>query len=231
MDLTEDSFRALARSSPWRWTTLHFTRTGAGTPVEAWVRRPGWMRVRVDGRDEVIVEDPGSSSVMISVSLDGPAPEDDPPLRTYPVLRPDGLVAERPEAHFLHGQDDPMWQDYTWVAMLDPAELSDHTRVADLRTGVRGGREAWRARVWADQAYEPRCGCCPLLWSEISELAEQAAGGPTWRERHPDVVYPDGYEVALDVQTGVLVELHPIGGDQPDDVIEVDIHSVDEPVS
>jgi len=211
VDLTEDSFRALARSSPWRWSSLHFTRHGEGSPVEAWVRRPGLMRVRVDGREHLVRDERRE-------------PAD-------PVLRPDGLVAERPEAHFLHGEDDPMWQDYTWVAMLDPAELSDGTRVAELRAGVRGGREVWRARVWAGQGYEPRCGCCPLLWSEISEVAEQADGGPTWRERHPDVVYPDGFEVALDVETGVLVELYPVGGDRPDHVIEVDIHTVDGPVS
>ena len=234
MDLTEDSFRALAQSSPWRWSTMHLTRHNsrdrAGSPVEAWIRRPGWMRVRHEGRDAVIEDRPGNA-VVISASTGEPVPEDTPPPPQEPVLRPDGLVAQRPEDHFLHGQDDPMWQDYTWVAMLDPAELSAGTRVADLRAGTRGGREVWRARVWADRGYEPRCGCCPLLWSEVSELAEQAAGGPTYREGHPHVVYPDGFEVALDVQTGVLVELHPIGGDQPDDVIEVDIHAVDQPVS
>jgi hypothetical protein len=211
VDLTEDSFRALARSSPWRWSSLHFTRRGHGSPVEAWVRRPGLMRVRVDGRDELVMDEPRE--------------------RAEPVLRPDGLVAERPEPHYLHGEDDPMWQDYTWVAMLDPAELGDGTRVADLAADDRGGRDVWRARVWAAHGYEPRCGCCPLLWSEIAELAEAADGGPTWRERHPDVVYPDGFEVALDVQTSVLVELHPVGGDRPDHVIEVDIHEVDGPVS
>ncbi len=231
MDLTEDSFRALAQSSPWRWSTLHFTRRGEGSPVEAWIRRPAWMRVRVDGHEEVIDLQPGATSVVMSVSLGGPLPDDEQSVPKEPVLRPDGLVVERPEDHFLHGQDDPMWQDYTWVAMLDPAELSDGTRVTDLAVGDRGGREVWRARVWADQGYEPRCGCCPLLWSEISELAEAAGGGPTWRERHPDVVYPDGFEVGLDVQTGVLVELYPIGGDRPDHVIEVDIHQVDVPVS
>jgi len=233
VELTEDSFRALARSSPWRWSTLHLTRHSTwgveGSPVEAWVRRPGWMRVRVDGRDHVVVEEPASGTVVTSVGPDSEGPVELPP-PAEPVFRPDGLVARRPEDHFLHGRDDPMWQDYTWVAMLDPAELADGTRVADLSAGVRGGREVWRARVWAEEGYEPRCGCCPLLWSEVSELAEQEAGGPTYRENHPDVTYPDGFRVALDVQTGVLVELYPVGGDQPDDVIEVDIHAVDQPV-
>ena len=89
----------------------------------------------------------------------------------------------------------------------------------------------WRARVWAEDGYEPRYGCCPLLWSAISERDEAEAGGPTWVETHPDVVYPDGFRVALDVQTGVLVELYSVGGDQPDDIIEVEIHEVDGEVS
>jgi hypothetical protein len=230
VQLTEDSFRALARSSPWRWRTLHFTRRGEDEPVEAWVRRPGWMRVRTQGRrDEVIVHEPGGSTTVIFASTDGTPQPVEPP--TEPEFRADGLVERRPDPWDLATPEDPMYNDYTWVAMLDPLELSHHTRIAGLTEGLRGDRAVWRARVWAAEGYEPRCGCCALLWSEISERDEAANGGPAWRERHPDVVYPDGFDVALDVQTGVLVELLPIGGDQPDDRIEVDIHAVDQPVS
>jgi hypothetical protein len=216
VDPTEEAFRALAGSSPWRWSTLHFTRRGEGSPVEAWVRRPGWMRVRVDGHDELIADEPGSSTATAwAVSTGGPAPDDEAPPALESVFRP----------------DDPMYQDYTWVAMLDPFELSHHTRIANLAEGSRGGRDVWRARVWAEDGYEPRCGCCPLLWSEISERDEASNGGPTWREGHPEVVYADGFDVALDVQTGVLVELRPRGGDRPDDTIDVDIHAVDASIS
>ena len=45
-----------------------------------------------------------------------------PPQAVDPVLRTDGLVAERPDA-------------YGWVAMLDPAELSHHVAV-DVQTAV-----------------------------------------------------------------------------------------------
>jgi hypothetical protein len=41
VERTEDSFRALARSSPWRWTTLHFAHRAGFGEVEAWVKRPG----------------------------------------------------------------------------------------------------------------------------------------------------------------------------------------------
>lgn len=44
-----EDFRALARSSPWRWRTLRFTAswTGpwAGEPVRAWIERPNRIRV------------------------------------------------------------------------------------------------------------------------------------------------------------------------------------------
>jgi hypothetical protein len=39
-----------------------------------------------------------------------------------PDLRPDGLVARRPR-HVSY--DAPLYRDYSWVAMLDPAELGD----------------------------------------------------------------------------------------------------------
>ena len=50
-----DSFAALARSSPWRWSTLRFTVTWPGDPwssgaVRAWLRRPDSLRVEsLDG--------------------------------------------------------------------------------------------------------------------------------------------------------------------------------------
>jgi hypothetical protein len=38
MELTVDTFRALAHSSPWRWRTLHFTYADDHEAVEAWLR-------------------------------------------------------------------------------------------------------------------------------------------------------------------------------------------------
>lgn len=62
-----DDVAALARSSPWRWTTLRFTvvwprdpwRT---TPVRAWLRRPDRLRVETvdDPMDDALFATRGS---------------------------------------------------------------------------------------------------------------------------------------------------------------------------
>jgi hypothetical protein len=48
-----DDFAALARSSPWRWSTLRFTdgriRAEARDGVRAWLRRPEALRVETLG--------------------------------------------------------------------------------------------------------------------------------------------------------------------------------------
>jgi hypothetical protein len=55
VEISAERFRALARSSPWRWSTLRFVREGdpaAGEqgPVRVLVRRPKLARVeRLDG--------------------------------------------------------------------------------------------------------------------------------------------------------------------------------------
>ena len=141
-------------------------------------------------------------------------------------MGPDGLVAERPTQDVDY--DDPMYRNYSWVAMLDPVELSHHVEVADLRLAEVAGRPAWRADLRAVPGYDPRCGgnCCELLYSEAGLRAdfprpEDVPEG--WGDRS----YPDHYDVALDVQTGVVVRCLPVGGpaDAPwleNDVLEVD---------
>jgi hypothetical protein len=39
--------------------------------------------------------------------------------------------------------------------------------------------------------------------------------------------YPDAHEVALDVETGVVVDLRPIGGGRTDLAFSMEIHEVD----
>jgi hypothetical protein len=233
MQPTPDDFRALARSSPWRWRTLHFRhRSGSPGPCEAWVRRPGDLLVsRPDepGGDYVSGVPYSISPVLTTGSPDGAAQvvELDPEREQEPVLRSDGLVASRPDGwHFRHG--DPMWRSYTWTAMLDPVELSHHVEVSDLRAVDVAGRPAWRADLRALPGYDPRCGgnCCELLYSEAGLRADfpDAEDVPEgWRGR----VYPDHYDVALDVQTGVVVRCLPVGG--PDDAswLENDVLEVD----
>lgn len=235
MDLTEDSFRALARSSPWRWRTLHLTHTGGRSGrVEAWIRRPGEMVVD-DGRGTRVDRetDPTAGWAALSFAAPGLAPTPPPAPRRWalevtPELRPDGLVAVRPDDGSL-AYDDPMYESYTWVAMLDPVELSAGTALDDLAAGDRDGRATWWATAVAEEEYEPRCGCCPLLWGAVSERHEAADGGPTYAEHHPDPAYPDAWRVGLDVQTGVLVSLAPLGydGDRTDLGLELRLRAVD----
>lgn len=43
----------------------------------------------------------------------------------------------------------------------------------------------------------------------------------------PDLVYPDGWLVGLDFETGVVVSIEPVGGSRRDLGFTVEIHSVD----
>jgi hypothetical protein len=138
-----------------------------------------------------------------------------------PTYRPDGLVAERPSGPAIDF-DDPMWQSYRWIAMLDPVELSHDVELTDLRAGQRGGRETWWARAVPVEGYDPRCSCCPLLWSRISHELEY--GDPPKRPHATD--YPDAYDIALDVQSGMVVEVRAVGGSRTMD-FETDILGVD----
>lgn len=230
-DLTEDSFRALARSAPWRFSTLRFTRsTARGESVEAWLARPGRLRVRTDdGRVHGVTGVPYTRDVL---RLDGGPRRAWVPVLPADVpvdLDDDGFVARRPGGTDV-AYDDPMWQSYDWVAMLDPVELSAGTTVHELASTTRHGRPTWWARLSATEGYEPRCGCCPLLWGAVSERHEAGAGGPTWAARHPEVEYPASWLVGLDVGTGVVVSCEPLGGDRDDLGFTVTLHGVDEPM-
>lgn len=227
VDPTPDAFHALARSSPWRWRTLHFTHRGTDGEVEAWVRRPGRLRVRRPGKPDLFESGVPYTRGWVSTDPDFVPPEPKVPQDVEPTWRPDGLVAERPTSMEID-YDDPMYGNFSWVAMLDPVELSHHVDVSDLRATEVGGRLAWRAFLRAEEGYDARCGgnCCELLYSDVSRRAEFAdpADAPPPR---PGVVYPDGYDVALDVQTGVVVRCLPVGGDADSPWLEVDIHEVD----
>ena len=75
-------------------------------------------------------------------------------------------------------------------------------------------------------AYEPRCGCCPLLRTRAIDLLE-------YRD-YPELVlpvYPDAYLVRLDVGTGVCVFTEEIGGMTPGAGHDLRIEAVDEPMA
>ena len=210
MTPTEDSFRALARSSPWRWRSLHFTRHSPPL-VEAWLRRPSLVRVREqDGQVH------SGSVIAPDHEAIYPYPE--------PARRPDGLVADRPDFPDID-DDDLMWQDYRWIAMLDPAELSVGTFVSDVIAASHRDRPVWQATISPAEGYEPRCGCCSLLASEAVDR-EEWSGVSGWT---PRAAYPTGYRVALDVETAVLVGLEPLDAkdERFGDEIDLQIHDVD----
>ena len=209
-----DDFRALARSSPWRFTTVHFTHQGhrgagpgADGIVEAWLdRRARRVTVRSPRGVKIAEGAPyGGSRTDTATS----------PRRDEPALRPDGLVATRPNDWYIH-HGDPMWRDYQWTAMLDPAELSRGVQISDVTATTLRGRATWSAtcrplmgdgEYW-EGGYEPRCGCCPLLDSAASRLTEYG----------PDHAFllagdlPTTYLVQLDVQTAIAVQVDALDG-------------------
>lgn len=227
-----DDFRALARSSPWRFSAVHFSHRGkrAGAEddeiVEAWLDRSA-HRVTVRSARGVEV----AEGVPYGVSgIDTAAPSR---RGSEPSLRPDGLVAERPiDWHLYHG--DPMWRDYRWTAMLDPAELSHGVQIDDVTTTMLRGRPTWSATCrpllgvgedW-DGGYDPRCGCCPLLDSYASRLLEY---GPDDAKLH-DGDLPTTYLVQLDVQTAMVVQINAMDG-RGGTVLSNEIHAVDRAVA
>jgi hypothetical protein len=237
-----EDFRALARSSPWRWSTLRFTASWSGPwvpsgEVRAWLRRPDRLRVETPGGELVQVVRDDSAPARAVLSVDGGVP--DPrlaPGTPPPRFRPDGLVAQRPPI-WEFSADDPMFQTYSWVAMLDPVELADGDPdrdgagvvVGEVSEARHGGRPAWQAIVSTTPAYEPRCSCCPLLPSaDAAALDAIESGGSRPR--------PDGYAhgtrflVRLDVGTGVCVLTEQLDGTDLGRGHEVRIEAVDEPM-
>ncbi|RBY77548.1 hypothetical protein DQ239_10525 [Blastococcus sp. TF02-09] len=236
-----DSFAALARSSPWRWSTLRFTVRWPGDPwtngaVRAWLRRPDSLRVEsLDGALLRAERTPPPTVGILGLGGGTTRQARWASQAVRPPLRPDGLVAERPSDPLLT-YDDPMHDSYHWVAMLDPAELADGVDRRDrswapaLRTGTvtaveHAGRAAWEAVVVPEDTYEPRCGCCPLLRTRAVDLLEF--------EGRPEALleaYPDAFRVRLDVQTGVCVLTQEIGGLRPGKGHDLRIEAVDEPM-
>ena len=238
---TVEDFRALARSSPWRFTTLHFThrreREAGGTPddqpVEAWLdRKAGRVTVRSSQGIEVREGTPYGSDSPDGAEFGSlaAAMADRPKDLT---LRPDGLVDHRPEGwYFARGA--PMWQDYLWTAMLDPVELSYGVDITGVAAVTVRGRPAWAATcrpqagrgVEWEGGYEPRCSCCALLDSPVSRLLEYGPEDPTLT--YPAL--PTSYRVHLDVQMGIVVDLAPVDG-RGGVVVTNEILSVDEPLN
>ncbi|SDC03155.1 hypothetical protein SAMN05660690_0266 [Geodermatophilus telluris] len=142
-----DAFRALARSSPGRWTTLRFTERRRrdrvwSAPVRAWLRRPDLLRVE-DAAGRLL-------DVVRAIGADH-----DPMWQDY------RWVAELRPLELADGLDP----DTRAVVVGAALELDG------LREVEHAGRPAWEALVVPTGVYEPRCGCCPLLRSRrVDEL-------------------------------------------------------------
>lgn len=224
-------FRALAAGSPWRFTTVHLTHrrqgsggaTAEGGPVEAWLDRV---------RHRVVVRTAEGVEVAEGAPYGGVVSGADAGLSRSGagvVLRPDGLVARRPEDwHLDHG--DPMWRDYRWTAMLDPVELCHGVQLSDVTATVLRGRATWAATCrplvgdgedWAG-GYVPRCGCCPLLDSPAARIYEYGPEDPTLTDSLATV-----YRVHLDVATGIVVDLTPLDGTEGVSLTN-ELHDVDD---
>jgi hypothetical protein len=246
---TPDRFRGLARSSPWRWRALEFDLHrrplhGAEHSVHAVVERGVGVKVRLaDG--ECHAQDAHRTAVgWVESDAERQVTRELPFTWELPVeVDADAFVKSRPA---LTGtSDDPMWQDYQFVAMLDPVELADGSlrrtapderpdavrpRALDLHrldASSRNGRETWWARVSPREDYSPRCSCCPLLFGEVSEALEVAEGAASVRDRRPDLVHATSYLVALDVATGVCVHVEHLDGDHVGRGFSVEVLTVD----
>lgn len=200
--------------------------------MRAWVRRPNLLRVEaLDGR--VLTagrEKHGWGMVYAAGSADRGQPV---PPRPYamdltPVYDAEGLVEVRPEGA---DADDPMYQSYDWVAMLDPVELADGVAFDEVREVDHHGRTAWEVLARPGPGYDPRCSCCPLLPCEESERLEAEGGGLTMGEAEPDLVFAEAHRVRLDVATGVCVLTEEIGGSHAGRGHDVAIEAVDEPMA
>jgi hypothetical protein len=129
-----------------------------------------------------------------------------------------------------------MYQNYAWIAVLDPVELADGR---DPETGERagpgldvdtvtevehGGRPAWEAVVRTTPLYEPRCGCCSLLRSRVVDRYEYG------EDSFPDAEYPSEYLVRLDAQTGICVWTEALDGTWVGTGHVLRIEAVDDPM-
>ena len=202
MDPTPERFRRLARSAPYRWRSLLLVGTWGPwvDPLRIGVEQPD--RVRVERLDGSLLHEGrqgslGASAVLTSDGRSVPYVPSPP----VPDLDEDGLVTVR--GHPWDGPEIPMWQDYRFVAVLDPYELAHGVDVLEVRAVEHAGRRAWEAVLRPTGAYDPRCACCPLMRTRGTDLAEGL---------EPLPAYADLHRVRLDVGTGVCVQAREVGG-------------------
>ncbi len=208
-----EQFRRLAQSSPWRWTTVEFefVPPRQSSAVHAWIRRPGSLRVETaDGEiDELCcAADPFAGTT--TVYSDGISRQTETKWASdvAPVFDVDGLVSALPSVtdSWLVDWDDPFYQNYRWIAMLNPIELTrsahDHesttafTELSDVQVVDHHGRPAWQVIARTTDEYDARCECCPLMNGHFDYETDHWIPGPP-------------VTVRLDAQTGICVYIGP----------------------
>lgn len=219
--MSVEQFQALAKSSPWRFRRLTFTHTrSSGERTEAELTRPGHLKTVVNGGAHISEGLPYSSTTF---TFDGSPTQEWVPVLPHtvkPTVRADGLVLDRPEADY----DDPLWNSFDWVAMLDPVELSDGVVIDEVTETERHGRRTlWASISDVTDDYEPRCSCCALLWGEETARLLADEGGPSVADEQ----FATSWLVGLDWETGIVVSLEPIGGNRTDLGFTVDIPAVE----
>jgi hypothetical protein len=181
---------------------------------------------------------PRGGAILTRGGGNGHGAEHPLPIDTTPTYDLDGFVAVRPS---LARYDEPMYESYHWVAMLDPVELADGAvdewpRPGSIPTPIEVeslievdhfGRQAWEALCRPTATYDPRCSCCPLMLSTASDAREADGGAPGMGS---DFVFADGHRIRLDVETGVCVFSEERGGTRNGWGHELRIEAVDETV-
>ena len=128
------------------------------------------------------------------------------------LSRPGRMRIESADGEVLVDDHSPpgenfFYENYYWVALLDPQELAAGTDIEAVSEVEHAGRPACQAVLRPVEGYEPRCPCCPLLPSEVADPF-----GVLSVPRPPDFRYPDRFRARLDRRTGVCVFVEAIGG-------------------
>ncbi|WP_394941526.1 hypothetical protein [Psychromicrobium sp. YIM B11713] len=221
MELTADGFRALCRSSPWKWRSLRFhvrwlPDSPSALAVNAWLRRPHALRIEaLDG--SVLHSTAGINDSKDSLFTSGSRkPWLLPPHLVTPGYQADGLVRRRPEA--LYGEPGygiSQSAAALFSAWLDPVELAGNApvplefpfaNVADpeeLSLVDHEGREAVETVLKPNPSYRPAQADAAIL-------------------------FPGRTALRIDTETGICVASQSLEGETAGQGHWISIHAVDE---
>lgn len=179
--ISANSFRALCRSSPWRWQSLRFTLRSAAENAEtvsAWLRRP--LALRVEAADGTLLRSTaGLNDSKDSLFTSGSRkPWLLPPHLVTPVFDEQGLVRRRPEAAYgepgfgvetVSAEHFSSWLDPVELAGKAPVPLdfpfSNVTEPGPITLVQHEGRPAWETVLSPNASYQPTFAQAPILFA------------------------------------------------------------------